>query len=1121
MTRPILQYRPLDRGFLLCLPGESSVGDWQRALRNLPGNLHGRDRLTPARARAFLPDGRLVETHTVPLRWQRALPWLASMATEPERVGGSLAFWGVALRLLQSLVLRGALLPQLDTRGNPWRATWGISLTSPMDREAVDQLMQSMPPSVLAFPEDDSWSFTKGLGLGTLDMEELDDDLALPPSGEQVLRAFLEDGADFLVRFVAGSLRQGEDPRLSLIHRLRGHKRDRLPWDERLMVALSHPMNEFPTIGITERTLGEQLEQWSEGARVQWIRPSLKLEAPPVPPGRDAIQEADRLSEGGWILRVGLETQEGDVIPVARLWEPSTEPEVLEARKVLLRGLARAMPFFPPLQGALSGRQPEDLVLSPTEAWQFLTRGASQLKEAGFLVHIPEALAEFGGARRLRAKVRLGARQLAVPGGAGAAAQEGLEGAVSADWSLMLGNDTLDLQDFAQMASLKHPLVAWKGKWVALDPETLKQITQVIQASRGAGFESMSRGEALAAALTGTARIPGVSEAIEVEAAGDFGAALEELKVLPDRPITQPAGFRGQLRPYQLRGLAWLDGLDRLGLGGILADDMGLGKTIEVLALLLHRQQRKPAVGPPTLLICPTSLLGNWEREIARFAPSIPFFVHHGNNRDRLPREFRPHTIVLTTYGVIRREEDVFAARHWGMAVVDEAQAIKNASSFQAKACRKLRASFKLALTGTPIENRLLELWSILAFALPGYLGGESLFKDQFAAPIEKYRDPDAALELRQRVGPFILRRLKTDRTIIQDLPEKQEMKVYTQLSKEQALLYRTRVEQMDLDLAAAQGIERRGRILALLTHLKQICNHPSQFLKQTGPYQGRSGKLERLTEMLEEVLESGEKALVFTQFREMGDRLQVHLQDVLGFEPPFLHGGTTREQRDEMVRSFQEDADGARVLLLSLKAGGVGLNLTAATHVFHFDRWWNPAVEDQATDRTYRIGQTRNVQVHKLITMGTLEEKIDAMLESKRDLADRVVGSGEGWLTELDDEALHRLVVLEPDADIMGEDELNGNGNGNGNGHAPGTGTPARAAAPAAGPEPAVPLASSDGPAAQEEDEEEPTLAAAQAAGEGPAAAEPGPRAVRKKPKSTGGRGPAARPVLRKGVIS
>ena len=1032
MMQPILQYRPLDRGFLVCLPGLADTGAWQRVLRALPGNLHGRDRLTPARARIFLPDASLVETHSVPLRWQRALPWLASLPPDPERLGGSLAYWAAALRLLQSLVIRGALLPQLDTKGNPWRATWGISLTSPSDREALEKLVKAMPPSAQAFPEDDMWVFTKGLALGTLDTEELEDELAMPPRPEPLLRSFLEDGADFLVRFVAGTLRQGEDPRLGLIHRLRGHKRDRLPWDERIMVALSHPMNEFPTVGVTERTLGEQLEQWSEGARQQWIRPSLKLEAPPVPPDREAIQDADRLSEEGWVMKVGLETQEGDSIPVGRLWEPSTEASVLEARKVLLRGLARAVPFFPPLQGALAGQKPEDLKLLPSEAWQFLTRGAGQLKEAGFLVHIPEALAEFGGARRLRAKVRLGARTLddaRAPG----LPQTGLDGSVSADWSLMLGDDKLELEDFAQMVSLKHPLVAWKGKWVALDPETMKQITAVIQASRGAGFESMTRGEALAAALTGTARIPGVSEAIEVEVAGDFGAALAELRNLPDKPITQPASFRGELRPYQLRGLAWLDGLARLGLGGILADDMGLGKTIEVLALLLHRQNQSAQFGPPTLLVCPTSLLGNWEREIAKFAPSLPFFVHHGNNREILPKHFRPHTIVLTTYGVIRREEEIFAGRTWGLVVVDEAQAIKNAGSAQAKAVRKLKAPCKLALTGTPIENRLLELWSIMAFALTGYLGSESNFKERFATPIEKYRDPDAAAELRQRVGPFILRRLKTDRAIIQDLPEKNEMKVYTQLTKEQTVLYQARVEQMDKDLAAATSIERRGRILALLTHLKQICNHPSQFLKQQGPYKGRSGKLERLTDMLDEVLENGEKALVFTQFKEMGDRLQLHLNETLGFEPPFLHGGSTREQRDEMVRTFQEDADGPRVMLLSLKAGGVGLNLTAATHVFHFDRWWNPAVEDQATDRTYRIGQTHNVQVHKLITMGTLEEKIDAMLESKRDLADRVVGTGEGWLTELDDEALRRLVSLEPDVDIMSDEE----GNGNGNGHA------------------------------------------------------------------------------------
>jgi superfamily II DNA or RNA helicase len=1013
--RPLLQYRPLDHGFLIALPGEASPEDWQRILRGLPGDLQGRERLTPARCQIFLADGRLLELHGIPLRWQRAYPWLCSLALRPDHAAPSFRFWAQALRLLQSLLVRGALLPQLDTDGNPWRARWGVSLTSPADRAVLKQLEAAMPPAAWAFPEQDTWVFTKGLSLGELEPYEVEDDLAHPATREAILAAFLEDGADFLMRFVATHLKAGDDPRLGLIHRLRGHKRDRLPWDERLMVALSHPMNEFPTTGVTERTLGEQLEQWSEGARPQWLRPLLKLEAPPVPKGKE-IQEADRLSEEGWVLRLGLETERGDQITVAQLWEPSTEPEVLRGRQLLLRGLARALPFFPPLQKALAGQKPEDLTLLPREAWDFLTKGAEALKEAGFLVHLPDGMAEFGGARRLRAKVKLGARAVEEE-------TTGLEQAVSADWSLMLGDDQLSVEDFAQMASLKHPLVAWKGKWIALDPETLKQVSQVIQASRSAGFERMTKGEAIAAALTGNTRIPGVSEVIEVELAGDFGAALAELRTLPDKPITQPATFKGQLRPYQLRGLAWLEGLCRLGLGGILADDMGLGKTIQVLALLLHRKEASPKEGGVTLLVCPTSLLGNWEREIAKFAPSLPLFVHHGNNREELPKSFKPHTIVLTTYGVVRREEETFAARRWSVLVVDEAQAIKNSSSAQSKAIRKLKADFRLALTGTPIENRLTELWSIMAVGLPGYLGLESSFKERFAVPIEKYRDPEVAMDLKKRIGPFVLRRLKSDRNIIQDLPEKNEMKVFTTLTQEQAALYRVRVEQMEKDLEASTGIERRGKILALLTHLKQICNHPAQFLRQDMPLAARSGKLERLTEMLEEVVEAGEKALVFTQFKEMGDRLQRHLGQSLGIQAPFLHGGTTRDQRDEMVRRFQEDPHSSPVLLLSLKAGGVGLNLTAATHVFHFDRWWNPAVEDQATDRTYRIGQTKNVQVHKLVTIGTLEEKIDALLESKRDLADRVVGTGEGWLTELDDDALRRLVALDVDAEILDED--------------------------------------------------------------------------------------------------
>ena len=471
-------------------------------------------------------------------------------------------------------------------------------------------------------------------------------------------------------------------------------------------------------------------------------------------------------------------------------------------------------------------------------------------------------------------------------------AQLGLDGAVSADWSLMLGDDKLELEDFAQMASLKHPLVAWKGKWVALDPETLKQITAVIQASRGAGFESMTRGEALAAALTGTARIPGVSEAIEVEVAGDFGAALAELKNLPDKPITQPASFRGELRPYQLRGLAWLDGLARLGLGGILADDMGLGKTIEVLALLLHRQNQSPQFGPPTLLVCPTSLLGNWEREIAKFAPSIPFFVHHGNNRDVLPQHFRPHTIVLTTYGVIRREEEIFGARAWGLVVVDEAQAIKNAGSAQAKAVRKLKAPCKLALTGTPIENRLLELWSIMAFALTGYLGSESSFKERFATPIEKYRDPDAAAELRQRVGPFILRRLKT-RPEHHPGPAREERDEGLHPAHQGAGRRSTRPgwSRWTRIWPPPRASSAGAASWPCSPTSSRSATTPASSSSSRAPTRAAAASWSASRTCSTKCWRAASKALVFTQFKEMGDRLQIHLHGDAGLRaalPPW-----------------------------------------------------------------------------------------------------------------------------------------------------------------------------------------------------------------------------------------
>jgi SNF2 family DNA or RNA helicase len=398
---------------------------------------------------------------------------------------------------------------------------------------------------------------------------------------------------------------------------------------------------------------------------------------------------------------------------------------------------------------------------------------------------------------------------------------------------------------------------------------------------------------------------------------------------------------------------------------------------------------------------------------------------HYGPERARAAADFPKQSgaLAITTYGLLRRDAELLASVDWSLVALDEAQNIKNAASATARAARSLGATHRFALTGTPVENRLAELWSILEFANPGLLGPLERFRREFAVPIERYGNEDAAARLRRIASPFILRRVKTDPAVIRDLPAKNEMKIVCTLTREQATLYKAVVDEEMRRIEKAEGMERRGRVLALLTYTKQICNHPAQYLSEKGPLAGRSGKLGRVTEMLEEALAAGDKALVFTQFREMGDRLVAHLEATLGCEVAFLHGGTPKRTRDEMVERFQSEPRGPRVFVLSVKAGGTGLNLTAANHVFHYDRWWNPAVEDQATDRAYRIGQKRAVQVHKLVCAGTVEEKIARMLEQKRELASKVVGTGEQWITELDSGELRDLFALSKDAVVASDD--------------------------------------------------------------------------------------------------
>ncbi len=593
-------------------------------------------------------------------------------------------------------------------------------------------------------------------------------------------------------------------------------------------------------------------------------------------------------------------------------------------------------------------------------------------------------------------------------------------------WELSLGDVTLTREEFEALVALKSPLVEIRGQWVQLDPEQIEAAIRFWEKQR------LEAEVGLAEAVRLGLGTPETAEGLPVEQVEYEGwfkewmdrfAGQEKLAVLPP-----PEGLQASLRSYQQYGYSWLAFLRRWGLGACLADDMGLGKTVQTLALILREKEESGHLAGPVLVVCPTSVVSNWAREVQHFTPGLTYLVHQGPDRLRdeaFVKHARATDLVLTSYAVVRRDAALMQSVDWLGVVLDEAQNIKNSETLQAQAIRRLPAGFRLALTGTPVENRLSELWSIMQFLNPGYLGSRHNFRQKFALPIERYQDDEALQQLKGMASPFILRRVKTDPTVIQDLPEKQEMKVYCHLTEEQATLYEAVVRQAMIEVGQAEGIERRGKVLGMLMQLKQICNHPAQFLHQVdesyrpepAPETARSGKLARLTEMLEEALAVEDRVLIFTQFAEMGFLLKNHLQERLGVPALFLHGGTPAKNRPVMVERFQESKDGPPIFILSLKAGGTGLNLTRANHVFHFDRWWNPAVENQATDRAFRIGQKRNVQVHKFVCVGTMEEMIDDMIESKKALAESVVGSGENWLTELSTGELRDLVRLRREA--------------------------------------------------------------------------------------------------------
>ncbi len=947
-----------------------------------------------------------------PAEASRALERLDETSGDSEGLiaGASVSYMAMLARFARHLLVRQRFVPMARQDGSgkltgAWRAWMGDEQSA----RRASALAQAMPPVVRAVVDDtrhDAWTIL-----------------------EDFVGALVDAGCRrTLVREEMIDTIEGQDPNAD----------PQVAW----LSGLLSGANEVASPAAQRTEAARRIKRWigaleERGQSSSW-RLGFRLNEPL---DEDLPKDMEDTSAAvGWSVSFFLQSQEDHEVRVeaADVWLLSRDRATVEGyslespQELLLGELGRASRLYKRLEGALSESEPIEIELSTNQAYEFLREVRPVLVEQGFGVDAPGWWESPVGRLGARLRIESGAEEPESAGAGAAGPSVGLTTLVGYHWEIAIGDTTLTLHEFERFASRSSPLVRVGGQWVEIRPEDVQNAIKFIRENPGGQMalsDAMRLAYASDQAQTGVPVVGMEASGWVARLLGGSDTARVELPILKT-----PENFHGTLRPYQERGFSWLWFLQRFGLGACLADDMGLGKTIQLLALLVFEREEGERTGEavdPTLLVVPMSVVGNWMHESKRFAPSLKVLVHHGVERltgDALVDEAEASDIVVTTYALAHRDRETLERIRWGRIVLDEAQFIKNPQAKQAQAVRAIDAPRRVALTGTPVENRLSELWSIMDFLNPGFLGTIGSFRKKFAAPIERYHDQAKGDRLRALVQPFILRRVKTDPNVVADLPEKLESKEFCHLTSEQAQLYESCVKRMLSDIDQSEGIQRRGVVLAALIRLKQICNHPSQMLKDHEATSRRpadptrSGKCIRLLEQLDEALAEGDRALVFTQFRQMGHLLASMLRHELGREILFLHGGTPQGARQAMVEKFQSGESDAPVLILSLKAGGVGLNLTAATHVFHFDRWWNPAVENQATDRAYRIGQTRTVQVHKYVVRGTLEERIDEMIESKMELAENIIGSGERWLTELDSDQLKDILTLR--AEAVGDEE-------------------------------------------------------------------------------------------------
>ncbi|MFI0985356.1 DEAD/DEAH box helicase [Streptomyces exfoliatus] len=943
------------------LPREGRVAFWAPdggALPDPAGSGAERVELTVARRHGSGARGRAVPALTLPV--DAALPHLVAARHHPAAHPAT-AGWGAAALHALHLAARGRMLPGLTADDlDAWRA-------GPLDADDIAHLRAvaaALPYEAHAVPVP---------GPGPLRL----------PDPEALVRAFLDAVADVLPRTPAAAHAVGAP----FASREPQHLPRARAWaaeaaagmDAGVRVSLRLDLSAYELFDTAAGDPADGAHGADDGAH-----------------GADERPRGERHAAAA-LLQVHSLADPTLVIDAAALWAGDGDHFGPRARIDAVLALRRAARVWAPLARLLERDVPDVLAVTEDELYELLGPASARLADAGVAVHWPRELA-----RSLSASAVVRAGHTAPGSATDGTVFFDSEELLRFNWQLALDGDPLTEREMDLLAEAHRPVVRLRDQWVVVDPDLVRK-------ARKRELGLLEPVDALAVALTGTAEVDG--ETVPAVPVGALAALRDRLLAGPE-DVQAPPGLTATLRDYQLRGLAWLDLMTSLGLGGCLADDMGLGKTITLIALHLRRARRAP-----TLVVCPASLLGNWQREVGKFAPGVPVRRFHGAERDLDGAE---GGFVLTTYGTLRTSAAQLAEREWGMVVADEAQHVKNPFSATAKALREIPAPARVALTGTPVENNLSELWALLDWTTPGLLGPLKAFRSRHARAVENHEEiehEEAVERLARLVRPFLLRRRKSDPGIVPELPPKTESDHPVSLTREQASLYEAVVRETMAQIEEARGMARRGLVMKLLTSLKQICNHPAQYLKEQAPrgsgtarLAGRSGKLALLDELLDTILAEDGSVLVFTQYVSMARLLADHLA-ARGIQTQLLHGGTPVAERERMVDRFQ--AGEIPVFLLSLKAAGTGLNLTRAGHVVHYDRWWNPAVEEQATDRAYRIGQTQPVQVHRLVAEGTVEDRIAEMLRAKRALADAVLGSGEAALTELTDRELADLVSL------------------------------------------------------------------------------------------------------------